>query len=411
MLPLDVEREFEAARDAEFFAALPSRPGVILLEMASADARPYLARTADIRRAAERLLRPPDTPSKRLNLRAAAARIRYRVTGSKFEQSLALYFIAREHFPSSYAGRLRLRAPALLKVNLQAEYPRCRVTRAVRAGRALYFGPFPYRRAAQNFAEAFLDLFRIRRCHIKIRRDPAFPGCIYSEMKMCLAPCFGGCTKQEYDTEVGLVLDALDTSGAALLARLEQEREAASTALDFERAGTIHNRLEKVSAVLRGLPEIARRIDRLDALILQRAPEEMAIAAFPIFGGLLAAPIFLRFSELQGQPRSAEAILREHLQAQTRPPDETKPEDSAASPIVIPAAPAALPKDWPSRYGLRSAPPELAEHLSLVARWFYSKPREGEIFFRDADWPYRRMLRACRRILDSGTAPPPVAVP
>jgi hypothetical protein len=54
------------------------------------------------------------------------------------------------------------------------------------------------------------------------------------------------------------------------------------------------------------------------------------------------------------------------------------------------------------RYGLREAPPELPEHLLLVARWFYSKPREGEILFRDGDWPYRRILRACARLL----APP-----
>jgi len=44
----------------------------------------------------------------------------------------------------------------------------------------------------------------------------------------------------------------------------------------------------------------------------------------------------------------------------------------------------------------------LGEHLRLVARWFYSNPREGEIFFREKDWPYRRILRACARLL----APP-----
>jgi hypothetical protein len=48
---------------------------------------------------------------------------------------------------------------------------------------------------------------------------------------------------------------------------------------------------------------------------------------------------------------------------------------------------------------LRAAPPELPEHLSLVARWFYSKPRDGEILFREDVWPYRRMLRACARLL------------
>ena len=32
---------------------------------------------------------------------------------------------------------------------------------------------------------------------------------------------------------------------------------------------------------------------------------------------------------------------------------------------------------------------ELGEHLWLLARWYYSNPREGEIFFHEKDWPYR----------------------
>src|SRR5207249_5718664 len=47
-----------------------------------------------------------------------------------------------------------------------------------------YYGPFASRRSAQAFAERILDLFKVRRCQIKIRRDPTFPGCLYSEMKM-----------------------------------------------------------------------------------------------------------------------------------------------------------------------------------------------------------------------------------
>ena len=116
MLPLDCGQEFDAARDAEFFVGLPARPGVLLFEMKDGAARPYLARTADIRRAAERLLSPPDAASKRLNLREVAARIRYRVTGSKFEQAFALYQHAKQIFPGRYRDLLRLRPPALLKV-------------------------------------------------------------------------------------------------------------------------------------------------------------------------------------------------------------------------------------------------------------------------------------------------------
>jgi hypothetical protein len=135
MLALDEVMEFDAGADEDFFRALPSRPGVLLIEMKAppaltreggvtvaahtpggaaipahtADAaatpsretgaagtpphrtdasgapvknpEPYLARTADLRRAAERLLRVPEAQSKRLNLREVAARVRYRATG------------------------------------------------------------------------------------------------------------------------------------------------------------------------------------------------------------------------------------------------------------------------------------------------------------------------------------------
>ena len=114
-----------------FFAALPARPGVLMIEMREAGAQPYLTRTADIRRAAERLLREPEAASKRLNLRNVAAGVRYRVTGSKFEQTLALYTCARARFPKRYRDLLRLRPPAVLKVNLSNEYPRCYVTRRI----------------------------------------------------------------------------------------------------------------------------------------------------------------------------------------------------------------------------------------------------------------------------------------
>ena len=388
MLELDCGQPFDATRDAEFFELLPSRPGVLLLEMQDANAHPYLARTADIRRAAERLLLPRDPAvlSKRLNLREVAARIRYRVTGSKFEQTLALYEHARAHFPQRYRDVMRLRPPVVLKVNLRNEYPRCYVTRSIRADDGFYFGPFHSRRAADAFAEGFLDLFKIRRCQIKIRRDPEFPGCIYSEMKMCLAPCFAGCSKEEYDVEVGRVFETLDTSGAFLTAELEGEREAASEALDFERAAALHKRLDKVAAALRGLPELARRMEDLNAVILQRAAEEKTISVFPVLAGVLAEPVFLRFAELSSQPRSVEAILRQAFEPPNAAKEGVSKSDGAGS--------------QRARFGLRRAPPELSEHLSLVSRWFYSKPRDGEIFFRQGDWPYRRILRACGRLLD-----------
>lgn len=208
---------------------------------------------------------------------------------------------------------------------------------------------------------------------------------------MCLAPCYAGCTKEEYDAEAARVLAALASSGASLEAELEKERETASAALDFERAAALHKKIEKAAGILRGLPQLARRVDALNAVVLQRAAEENAVAVFAVRKGLIAEPLILRFGELSAQPRSVEMILRQHLE--------------------LPASPRDAEESLLSRFGLRENPDALADHLALLARWYYSKPSDGEIFFAEPDWHYRRILRACARLLAPQPAPPSVPQP
>src|SRR5258707_13480314 len=235
-------------------------PAVCLIELQEESAEPLLIRTQDLRRRLQRLLGPADPESKRLNLREVARGIRYRLTGSRFEQIFTYYQQSKHIFPTRHHKLMRLRPPALLKVSLRNAYPRCYVTRRIPFDEAglptagAYYGPFASRRSAEAFANSALDFFKVRRCQIKIRRDPSFPGCMYSEMKMCLAPCFAGCSKEDYDAEVQRLVQFLETSGGSLRNSIEQERENASEQLDFERAAALHKKVEKLDEVLRGRP-------------------------------------------------------------------------------------------------------------------------------------------------------------
>jgi excinuclease ABC subunit C len=379
VLELNSGLEFNPDRDSEFFSLLPDKPAVCLISSRIETAEPYLIRTADLRRRLLRLLGPADPTSKRLNLRDFAHMVRYRETGSAFEQAVTYYQNSKRIFPRKYWRLMRLRPAPVLKVNLRNAYPRCFVTRRIIVNEhgeptsGVYYGPFASRRLAEAFADKMLDFFKVRRCQIKIRRDPTFPGCLYSEMKMCLAPCFAGCSKEEYDEEVSTLVQFLDTNSLSLHDALERDRELASEQLDFEKAAAIHKKLEKLDEVLRGKPDISRRIQDLDAVVLQKAAEPQTIVFFAIRAGRLVEPFFFKFADT-GKPASAEEKVRDYL-------------ESLGNAIPTTAISA------------RQSATELGEHLAILARWFFSRPRKGEIFFRQKDWPYRRILRACSRVL------------
>jgi excinuclease UvrABC nuclease subunit len=365
--------EFAPERDAEVFAAVKEAPAVFAMR-GEPGAEPYVSKTANLRRRLQRLLAPPAPNSKRLNLRGHVRTIEYAVTGSDFESGLLLYRVLRREFPRNYAARLRWRPAPLLRLVLENEYPRVTVTTRIATlrGRSLYYGPFPARAVAEKFANDALDFFNLRRCTDDLHPDPAFPGCIYSQMKMCLAPCFRGCTDGEYRAEVERVQAFFDTRGQALLRELTAQREAASAALEFENAAGLHLRLEKLNPLAAQIPEIVRRIDRLAGVIVQPSAELDTVVLFRIEAGQLNGPIPFplqhKSAERSSKPQSMESRISETLAA-------------------VPSLP------------LGTAV-ETMEQLAYLKRWYYRSAQVGEVFFTDEkdELPLRRLVRGISRV-------------
>jgi excinuclease ABC subunit C len=376
---LDHALAFDAAEDADFFAGIPAAAAVFALRGAG-DAEPYVSKTADLRRRLRRLLAQPEEASRRLNLREQVRTVEYTLTGSDFESSLVLYQTLRALFPKAYASRLRLRPAPLIKFILGNEHPRVAVTTRISSlrGKSIYYGPFPTRVAAEKFANDSLDFFKIRRCTDDLHPDPAFPGCIYSEMKMCLAPCFNGCTELEYAAEVERVQAYLDSRGNSLVREMESARDKASEQLDFEAAANAHARAEKARAVARELPEIVRRIDQIDGVMIQPSAAADSVALFRISNGMIAAPVQLHIAaqtESLDKPLSMERRISDALSLA-----EVK---SPASAI-----------EW-------------MEHLAILKRWYYRSNKSGEVFFAEnGELPLRRVVRAVSRVFRGEKAQP-----
>ena len=364
--------QFAPERDAEVFSAIPAAPAVFLLRGGD-QSEPYVGKTTNLRRRLTRLLGSAEERSKKLNLRELVRWIEYAPTGSDFESGFLLYKVLRSTFPKNYGDRLRLRFAPLVKMHMENEYPRASITTQMgrAAGRSLYYGPFPSRTAAEKFANDSLDFFKMRRCVEDLNPDPKFPGCIYSEMKMCLAPCFIGCTDEEYAAEVERVRDYFDTGGDSLLRELSAERERASMNLDFENAAAIHSRVEKLKPALGQLPEIVHRVDRLAGVMIQPSAESDSVTLFRIDGGMISGPVAFSVQQQMiagGKGQSMESRVLERL--------ADLPAESAHSTL------------------------ETMEHLAILKRWFYRSSRVGEIFFADdkGTLPLRRIVRGISRV-------------
>jgi len=363
--------EFVSIHDSEPFAAVPSLPAVFLLRGDDPQSEPYVSKTANLRRRLQRLLGAPAEHSRKLNLRNRVRWIEYTSTGSDFESGFLLYRLLRSTFPQTYSNRLRLRFAPLVKLHLENEFPRASVTTRLGrlGGRNIYYGLFPSRTAAEKFASDSLDFFKMRRCVDDLHPDPKFPGCIYSEMKMCLAPCFKGCSDEEYRAEVSRVQAYFDTGGESLVREISVQRDAASANLDFENAAALHARLDKLKPVLSQLPEIVHRIDRLAGVMVQRSASPDSVSFFRIDAGRISGPVTFPIQSM------------EHTKSQSM---ESRVQEALAS---FPATTTATAL-------------ETMEHLVLLKRWYYRSSRTGEIFFLDEKGllPMRRVVRGIARV-------------
>jgi excinuclease UvrABC nuclease subunit len=336
------------------------------------DPAPYLGRTSNLHRRLARLLSPKRPISKMLNLRELTARIEYQPVGSAFEGTWILYLLNRHHFSHQYRDRLRLKPPTLLKLKMQNRFPRCYPTRRMAKDRSLYYGPFPSMAVAERFAGEFLDFFKIRRCVEELNPAPSHPGCIYSQLHMCMAPCFAGCTDAEYQGEVRRVVEFLDSQGKSLLRALETERAQASESLQFEQASKVHHRIEKLNEVLRQQPDLVRNLRDLHAVMVLPGAEAKAVVFFRIIEGEIRGPATLSLDENVPNPTPLDRQL--HALMESLVGDAGRPSPSPLPP-------------W--------------EHLSLLARWYYSSFRQGELVMLKPDRtiPHSRLIRICRKLV------------
>jgi excinuclease UvrABC nuclease subunit len=422
-------------------AELPQSAAVFALYGADSRAEPYIGRTPNLRSRLERLLQPSSKHPRRLHLAGLVRRIDWQLTGSEFESLLLQFELVQNQYGTKCLERMHLRHPAFVRFLGSNPYPRVTVTHRPSLREADWaYGPFPSRAAAERYAEEMLKLFLLRRCTFELAPDPSYPGCVYSEMKMCLAPCFKGCSDERYAEESAAVERFFATRGESRLVALRAERDQASTDLAFESAAALHGQVQRVEAVRALAAELVRPLSHLRAVILQASANPDEVAVFLFDGGRLRGPaafstLGMRIQNEQSgstslfaQPLAIEAIP-EQIESRDQRAENTE-QQVGISPTETPAdahepqtpsAPKLARGVLESR--LEAALAELSApttaptatvrqgHLALLKRWYYRPEarRAGEVFFPDSEdrWPIKAILRGVGRMAAKTILPPP----
>ena len=326
---------------------------------------------------------------------------------------------------------IELGSPAFIRYLGSNAYPRIIVTNRPSQHEADWaYGPFQSRATAERYTEEALKLFLLRRCTFDLDPDPNYPGCVYSEMKMCLAPCYQGCTDERYNEESSAVESFLATRGESRLVTLRTQRDEASANLEFEAAAALHAQAQRVESVRALAPELVRPLNQLRAVILQASPNPDEVAVFLYENARLRGPaVFSTLGmRIQNEQSGSSSLFAQPMAIQPVPETagirdqgsgigisraaETDHAPESTSELEF-AAPAKIPRGMlESRMEAalatlagHSRPPSATVrqgHLALLKRWYYRPEvrRSGEIFFPDPEgnWPIKAMLRGAGRV-------------
>ena len=420
---------FDPANPKATLAQLPQSSAVFALYGAEAHSEPYIGRTPNLRARLERLLQPSAKHPRRLQLAGRVRRIVWQLTGSEFESLLVQFDLLQGIYGAKALERMHLRAPAFVRFLGGNPYPRITVTHRPSQREADWaYGPFSSRAAAERYSEEALKLFLLRRCTDDLDPNPSHPGCVYSEMKMCLAPCYKGCTDERYGKEAAAVESFLAKRGESRLVVLRTERDQASANLEFESAAALHAQVQRVEQVRALASELVRPLSRLRGVLLQASANPDEVAVFLFENGQLRGPA--AFSTLgmriQNEQSGSTSLFAQPMAIEPvpeAPPTETVAPEGAAQETTPEAAVAARAKTVRGvlEARLEAALASLAEpsdgpsatvrqaHLALLKRWYYRPEarRTGEIFFPDAEghWPIKAILRGVGRVFSSKFKP------
>ena len=176
---------------------------------------------------------------------AAADSVEWTTVRNEVEALMLEYSLIKEHDPR-FNVRLRDdKSYPFLAVTVDEQWPRALVMRGRKRKGTRYFGPYAHAYAIRDTLDELLRSFPIRTCSpAKFRQHERLGRpCLLYHIEKCSGPCVGEIEEMAYRQLVVELCDFLDGDTEPILKRLDAEMRAAASALEFEKAARLRDRL------------------------------------------------------------------------------------------------------------------------------------------------------------------------
>ena len=247
-MPAPVYNEIVTSRFTDQLSRVPTGPGVYIMRDGAGRVI-YVGKAASLRnRVRSYFGSPASMEGKTRALSESIADFEYVVTHTEQEALHLEAELVKRHQPFFNIRLKDDKHYPYLKVDLADPWPRVYITRRVEKDGARYFGPYANAGSVRRTLDIVNKLFPWRSCTKTITGTDARP-CLDYYINRCIAPCTGYCTKDEYDEVIRQVILFLEGRTEEVVRDLKRQMEAASDAMEFERAARLRDQLQSIERV------------------------------------------------------------------------------------------------------------------------------------------------------------------
>ncbi|MCH7726612.1 MAG: excinuclease ABC subunit UvrC [Planctomycetes bacterium] len=187
-----------------------------------------------------------------------------------------------------------------LMITTHEDFPRVEVTREPKDRGVKLYGPFANAGALRGAVQVLQRIFQFRTCSLDIddgdERWKWFRPCLLASISQCTAPCNLRVSKEDYRRDIKRLQMFLSGKKHSLLKQLHSEMQAASDALEFEKAARLRDEIHMLET-----------LDQRGELDTHAQPEVFFIDPKKGLAGLR------KVLHLQETPRTLEGVDIAHL--------------------------------------------------------------------------------------------------